>query len=349
MEPAKKPFRPNLILVVLIAGLVAFILYFALYVNPAQVVATLSQTNLAVYSAAFIAYMLFTIFSSLVWHGLLDNLLVKITRRKAFLFTWVGLFFDATVPQLGWSAEVSKTYLLSKDTHVESGRVGASVVGQKIFTMTMTIVALTAGLTLLLVKYSFPLLESLFILLILALSILTLAVVYYVSFKPSATKTLLNWVIKIGQRFKKNWNPEGFRVKTEGLLGGFHEGISQLKAKPKALVAPIVFAVLSFVFEVSVMFIAFAALGQPVPVDVVLIVFTLTGTLQTVGVAFFGFPELVMTVMFKALGISLPVAVSVALLTRIVNLWFRLAVSYGALQWAGVKIMRQAPSAQPQS
>jgi uncharacterized membrane protein YbhN (UPF0104 family) len=169
MEPAKKPYRPNIILVVLIAGLVAFILYFALFVNPAQVVETLSQTNLAVYSIAFIAYMLYTVFSSLVWHGLLDNLLVNITRRKAFLFTWVGLFFDATVPQFGWSAEVSKTYLLSKDSNVESGRIGASVVGQKIFTMTMTIVALSVGLTLLLAKYSFPLLESLFILLILAL------------------------------------------------------------------------------------------------------------------------------------------------------------------------------------
>ncbi len=349
MEPTKKPFRPNIILVVLIAGLVAFIVYFALFVDPAQVVATLTQTNLAIYSIAFVAYMLYTIFSSMVWHGLLGNLLVKITWRKTFLFTWVGLFFDATVPQLGWSAEVSKTYLLSKDSNVESGRVGASVVGQKIFTMTMTIVALSAGLTLLLVKYSFPLLESLFILLILALSILTLAVVYYASFRPTATHKLLNWAIKTGVFFKKNWNPEGFRVKAEGLLGDFHAGIGQLKAKPKALVAPFVFAVLSFGFEVSVMFIAFAALGQPVPVDVVLIVFTLTGTLQTVGVAFFGFPELVMTVMFKALGISLPVAVSVALLTRIVNLWFRLAVSYGALQWAGIKIMRQAPSARSEN
>jgi uncharacterized protein (TIRG00374 family) len=343
MEPAKKPTRPNLILIVLIAGLVAFILYIALFVNPAQVAATLSQTNLAVYSIAFIAYLLYTLFSSLVWHGLLDNVLVKITRRKAFLFTWVGLFFDATVPQLGWSAEVSKTYLLSKDSKVESGRVGASVVGQKIFTMTMTITALSVGLALLLIKYSFPLLESLFIVLILALSILTLAVVYYVSFKPSATKTLLNWAIKIGVFFKKNWDPQGFRVKAQGLLGGFHEGISQIKAKPKSLVAPIAFAVLSFGFEVSVMFIAFAALGQPVPVDVVLIVFTLTGMLSTLGVSFFGFPEIVMSVTLTALSIDPSIAVSVALLTRIVNLWFRLVVSYGALQMAGVKIMRQKP------
>ena len=94
-------------------------------------------------------------------------------------------------------------------------------------------------------------------------------------------------------------------------------------------------------FEVSVMFVAFAALGQPVSVDVVLIVFTLTGTLQTVGAAFFGFPELIMTVTLTALNIDPAVAVSVTLLTRLVNLWFRLVVSYTALQVAGVKIMRK--------
>ena len=88
-------------------------------------------------------------------------------------------------------------------------------------------------------------------------------------------------------------------------------------------------------------FITFAALGQPIRVDAIFIVFTLTGVLQTAGVAFFGFPELVMTLTLTALNISPDVAVSVALLTRVVNLWFRLIVSYAALQWAGIKIMRQ--------
>ncbi len=50
------------------------------------------------------------------------------------------------------------------------------------------------------------------------------------------------------------------------------------------------------------------------PVDKVLIVFTLTGTLQTVGVTFFGFPELIMSVSFTALGIPAALSVSVTLL-----------------------------------
>ncbi len=117
--------------------------------------------------------------------------------------------------------------------------------------------------------------------------------------------------------------------------------MEQLKANPKALVKPIIYAIISFIFEISVIFLTFIALGYPVPVDKVLIVFTLTGTLQTVGVTFFGFPELIMSISFTALGIPVALSVSVTLLTRVVSLWFRLIVSYVALQWAGIKIIRK--------
>jgi uncharacterized protein (TIRG00374 family) len=341
MERSAKTRRPSAILIVLAAGLSAFVLYLAFFVDLGQVAQTLSQTNLSIYWLAFASYIMFTVCSSLTWHNLLGTLEVQISNRKAFLYTWVGLFFDATVPQLGWSAEVSKTYLLSKDQNTQTGRVGASVVGQKLFTMTLSIGALAAGLSLLLVRYAFPLLEALLIGLVLALSILTLSIVYYVSFKPSATKKLLGWAVRTSRVFRKNWNPEGFVTKAEELLGSFHESISQLKKKPQQLIKPAAFTVAGFIFEVSVMFIAFASLGKPVPIDIVLIVFTLTGTLQTVGVAFFGFPELIMTITLTALNIDAALAVSVALLTRVVNLWFRLVISYVALQWAGVKIMHK--------
>jgi uncharacterized protein (TIRG00374 family) len=341
LSAPKLPTQNRVIQIVLVFGLVLFLVYLAFFVNLSQVAATLATTNIAIYSGAFIAYILYTLCASIAWQGLLKSVEVKITQRKAFLFTWVGLFFDATVPQLGWSAEVSKTYLLSKDSNVEAGKIGASVMGQKLITNTLTIVALSAGIVLALFRYSLDTKAAAILCLVLALSILTLAVMYYASVKPSATKMLLNLGIKIALRFRKNWNPQNFSVKAEGLLSRFHSSIEELKSNPKALIAPVVTSVIGFVFEVSVMFLTFAALRQPLPIDAVLIVFTLTGTLQAVGVALFGLPEFVMSVTFQALGITTAVAVAVALLTRVVNLWFRLIVSYGALQYAGVKMMRQ--------
>jgi uncharacterized protein (TIRG00374 family) len=339
MEPAKKPLEQKVILAVLILGFAAFILYFVFYINPAQVAEILSKTNLLVYAGAFVSYSLFALFSSLVWRSLLNGLSVEIGIRKALLFTWVGLFFDATVPQLGWSGEISKTYLLTKDSSLSAGKIGASVVSQKIFNMTITVVAMSIGLGLVLVGYPLPFIVTFLISLVLGLLILTLGLVYYISVKQSATKTLLRWAVGAILFFRKTWNPENFKLKAEGLLATFHVGVRHLKDNSKGLVKPIIFSVTSFIFEISVTFLTFAALGYPVPVDKVLIVFTLTGTLQTVGVTFFGFPELIMSISFTALGIPAALSVSVTLLTRVVSLWFRLVVSYGALQWAGIKIM----------
>jgi uncharacterized protein (TIRG00374 family) len=341
METARKTFRINPVLLVLILGLVAFLLYVYFYVNPSRVIDTLSKTNLAIYSFAFVAYFLFAFFSSLVWHGLLNCLSVKVSKRKTLLLTWVGLFFEATIPQLGWSGEVSKTYLLTKNSNVDAGKIGASVVGQKVFTMTITVVALSIGLGLVLTNYHLPLMVTMLIGSVLCLSILALAIVYYVSVKPEATRTLLIWATKIAKFLRKRWNPLNFQLKAEAELGKFHAGIKQLTSNPKTLVQPAVCAVFGFICEVSVVSISFIALGFSVPIDKVLIVFTLTGTLQTVGVTFFGFPELIMTVSFNALLIPASLALSVTLLARVVNLWFRLIVSYSALQWAGIKAMRQ--------
>ena len=346
MIQAKNPRRVNPIVLVLILGLIAFILYIVFFINPSQVIDILSKTNLFYFAGAFVAYLLFAFFSSLVWQRLLGCLSVKISRRKALLYTWVGLFFEATVPQLGWSGEVSKTYLLTKEMNVDTGKIVASVVGQKIFTMTTSVVALTTGLSLVLINYSLPLTTALLIAFILSLSILGLGIVYYVSIKPTATKTLLGWAIKIVSFFRKRWNPQNFRSKGEEALGNFHVGISQLKADPRSLVVPIAFAVTGFICEISVVFLTFMALGYPVPVDKVLIVFTLTGALQTVGITIFGFTEIVMTSIFTFLGIPVDLSFSVTLLTRVVNLWFRLVVSYLALQWAGIKIIRQSSSAE---
>jgi uncharacterized protein (TIRG00374 family) len=340
MQPTKKPLQSKPIIIVLALGLAAFLIYLFFFVNPAEVAETIAKTNLAIYSLAFLAYVANTVFSSLVWYKLLKSLEVNVSRSKTFLYTWVGLFFEATVPQLGWSAEVSKTYMLNQDSQTDVGCVAASVVWQKIINMTLSIATLAIGLTLVLINYQLPVFATIIIGFVLALSMIALGLVYYVSLRPSATKTLLGLAVRIVHFFRKSWNPTGFLIKAEETLGGFHDGITKLKSKPKALIMPIIYSVISFGFEVSVFFITFAALGQPIRVDAIFIVFTLTGVLQTVGASFF-IPELVTSWTLTILNTSADVAFSIAILTRVVNLWFRLIVSYGALQYAGVKIMRQ--------
>lgn len=344
MNPEKKPLQGNKIFLLLIFGLAAFIVYFVFFVDPAKFVEVISQTNLTIYASAFIVYLIGVFFSSMAWHSLLNTLSVKMSPKNAFIYTWVGLFFDATIPQLGLSGDLAKTYFFSKNSNEDIGKIGASAMGQKIIVMTITVVSFAAGLVLLLLNNALSFWATVLIVVFLVLSALSLFIIYYVSVKPKATDAILRFLVRIVLFFRKSWNAEEFKQKVQSALGTFHDGVQQLKAKPRRLVLPALFAVLSWAFDIGVMFLAFTALGYPVPVDTVLIVYTITGVLQAVGIGIPGINDLIMSASFTALSalqISSALAFSVTLLTRAVTLWFRLIVSYGAFQWTGVKLARQ--------
>jgi uncharacterized protein (TIRG00374 family) len=122
-------------------------------------------------------------------------------------------------------------------------------------------------------------------------------------------------------------------------LNTFHKGIDMLRADKKALLRPIAFYTLSVIFDISIVFLVFTALGYPVPVDKVLIVYALTGSLASIGVSFVGVTEIIMTTAYQVLLIPLAVSFSVTLLTRVVTLWFKLIMGYIAFQWASVGIL----------
>ena len=341
MSLQKKPLSGSKLFLLLAFGLIAFIVYFVLFVDLPTFVETISQTNLALYGASFVVYLIGIFFSSMVWRSLLNVLTVKITVKNAYLFTWAGLFFDATIPQLGLSGDVAKTYLFSKSHSQDAGKIGASVIGQKIIVMTLTVVTFSAGLVLVLFNHTLEPLATFSIILFLTLSCVSLFLIYYLSIKPKATHALLQFATRVGLFFRKKWDPTVFNQKVTEVIDNFHLSINELKNKPRALGLAAVYSILSWFFDISVMFLVFAALGYPIPFDSVLIVYTISGVLQAVGLGIFGVNEIVMISAFRALGLPDGLSVSVTLLSRAITLWFRLIVSYGAFQWTSIKLVKQ--------
>lgn len=348
MTAALKTLFTKRIILFISLGLIAFVLYFYYFVGTMGVIDVIKRANLLYYTAAFIAFLVAVFFSSLTWHSLLSNLSVKTSIRRVLFFMWVGMFFDVTVPEPGWSGDLSKAYMLAKSSGQESGRIVASVVGQKVIGMVVTIVDLILGVVLLAWSYALPSLVLTFVAIVLFLSIFSLFIVVYLSAKPRATKRMLDWLIRAVSFIRRNrWNSMDFRLKAERMLNRFHEGIRTLSADKKALVRPVAFSLLSWAFDVSVVFLTFTALGYTVPVDKVLIVYALTGTLQSIGVSFLGFTEIVMSSSYTVLGIPPALSLSATLLTRVVTLWFKLIIAYVAFQWAGFKILldkKQTPA-----
>jgi uncharacterized protein (TIRG00374 family) len=299
------------------------------------------SANLPLYTSAFVAFIIGVTFAALTWHSLLRNLSVKAGFRRVLLLTWAGYFFDTTLPEPGWSGDISKAYMLGKKSDEDVGKIVASVVAQKIIGMATTILILIVGFAFLAINYVLTAPALFLVGIILFISVASIIVVYYLSTSPKATKAMLGWLIAVlSFVLRKKFNENQFRSDAENFLSVFHKGIESLNADKIALVRPIIFYILSLFFDISVVFFTFACIGYPIPFDTVLIVYALTGTLQSIGVSFFGLTETIMSLSYNVLFIPPAVSVSVTLLSRVITLWFKLILGYVAFQVAGVSILR---------
>jgi uncharacterized protein (TIRG00374 family) len=340
MSTRSTPQVSRKILLFTVVGLLVLVVYLYYFVGALNIADVINQTNLFIYASAFIAFLVNVLFSALTWRDLLNNLNVKIKIRRVLLFTFAGMFIDTTVPDPGWSGDLSRAYMLAKTSDLDTGRIVASVVGQKIISLVITVFDLILGLALLSLNFTLPGIVLVFIAVVSFLSAFSLFIVCYLSAKPKATRRILDWLIHTACFVRRgHWNPQGFRAKAEEMLNQYHEGIRTLGGNLRALIRPVMFAVIGWGFELSVTFLAFASIGYSVPVDKVLIVYALTGSLQVIGVAFVGFTEIIMSGSYTVLGIPAAVGLYATLLSRIVTLWFKLVVAYVAFQWAGVKIL----------
>jgi len=169
--------------------------------------------------------------------------------RRMLLLTWAGMFFDATVPEPGWTGDLSKAYMLAKTSNQDAGRIAASVIGQKVIVMAVTVIDLLIGFSLLTWNYALHPTVLIFVTIVLILTTSFLLIAVYISTKPEATKRILNWLIRAISFLRRgHWNPHSFRAKAEDMLNKFHEGIRVLGSNPKSLVRPVIFAFIALLF-----------------------------------------------------------------------------------------------------
>ena len=86
----------------------------------------------------------------------------------------------------------------------------------------------------------------------------------------------------------------------------------------------------------------FRSLGIHVPFDIILVVYSLSMSMQTIPLgipAEVGFAEIVMTSLYTLLGVAPTISAAATILVRSLTVWLRLLIGYGVVQWLGVKIL----------
>ena len=126
----------------ILLGLLIFVAYLYFFVDIPEMLETIQQIDVFYFSLAIVVVLLNMLAYSLTWQYLLQPLSIKVSFMKTMLITWVGTFVEFFVPSESIGEDVSKSYFMTKESGENAGKVVASVLGQRIMSMIVTLVIL---------------------------------------------------------------------------------------------------------------------------------------------------------------------------------------------------------------
>ena len=329
-----QPINPSVkkwIVISTLLGYTALLIYLFYFVGIGELISVLGTVNLRIYVLVLISVVISITFHALVWFQLLNYVKIKLGFRRTYVLYWLGVFVDNLVPG-GWSGDLFKAYLLSRDPELDTGKAVASVVAKNVYEAIFNLGNMIVGLVLLFLNYTLPgtILFSIgFIMLLLTLP---LTVVLGISFKPKGAKKALRLLVSFLSRISRNrWKLNKFQANTEKALEHYHDGMQLLLEKPRMLFKPMVLSFFAWGFEIVTLLLVFASLGQGiVPIDKVVIVRSIAGNVEAQGYAFAGYAQIVTTTLYSILGVLPAIGASVALLGGVVVFWLKTGISYAA-------------------
>jgi len=141
------------------------------------------------------------------------------------------------------------------------------------------------------------------------------------------------------------WNLDTWRDKARKGARAFYESLRAFSANPSKLVLPVGFSILSWFFSVLVYYLVFAAIGYNLDWTILVIVYSLIVALKSIPVgvpAEVGVTEIAMTALFGAFSVPSSISAAATVLIRIVTVWFRFIIGFGAVQWVGIKTLTES-------
>lgn len=327
----------------LLFGLTIFVIYLYFFVGMAELVEAAGKMDPAYYLLAVLALLLSGTFYSLAWQHILGLLQIKSAFRKTFSFIWVGSFVDLVIPAESFSGELSKIYLMSKNSGEDMGKVAASVVSHRILSMVIMLFGIIVGSTFLFSGYETSQFVVNLMLFVAASTVVALFLMCYLSLKPRVTMKIAALIVRFLSFVSRGrWELTSFKRELEEALTTFHRGMRILTEKPKNLLAPLLFSAVAFLFDLSISFFVLFSLGFSVSLSVVLIVYTIVGAIQAIPLGIpgeVGITDVAMTSLYSLLGIPTGISGAATVLTRILTVWLKIFVGYVIVQWMGITIL----------
>jgi uncharacterized protein (TIRG00374 family) len=332
----------------MIAGLVAFVIYLYFFIGIPKIVEVLRGINSTqyafYYTLALIAVLGSVFFWSAAWNSILRSLTIKISYRRAYLYYWVGYFSDLILPCATICGELTRFYLVQKETKKSMGLLAASAITNRIVAYTIVTIGLYVGAILIFLKPgTSPIITNVFVVFLVGVSIY-MAVLVYLAFVEHAARNFAKLYGKILKTLRpKRYNPES-EAQREKSLTSYYEGFKMFREKPRLLIRPFILHSISYLLGLSVYILIFYALGIPSTPEFYVVVFFIATAVQDAAASFsVGSLEVILASIFLLYGLNPAKSFITALLVRSAGFWFPLFVGFLAVQYLGTRNLISEP------
>lgn len=329
----------------MVVGLIVFVAYLYFFIGSSQILDVLENINLEQYGlfyALAIMAVLASVFCwSAAWNNILKALSIDISYKRAYLYYWVGDFADLIIPCATVCGEVTRLYLVQKETKENYGVIAASAVTNRIVAYSVVTTGLCVGSAFLSLKTDVPpLIGNLFILLLLG-SIAYLAVLLFLAFYKGAAEMIAKLYFNINKRIRPTKATLEELRKTEQTLASFYEGFKVFRENPRSLAKPFIFHIAAYILGLSVYVFVFYALGIPAasPVFYVVVYFVATAFQDALASFSVGSLDILLATIFILYGINSGSSGVAAVFVRVASFWFPLFVSFVCVQFMGAKVL----------
>jgi uncharacterized protein (TIRG00374 family) len=331
-------------------GLTLFVLYLYFFAGFKQIVVVINGINPQQYafffSLAIGAVVLGTFFLLLSWRAILSKLSVKISLKSAFLYYWTGYFVDLVVPCETVCGELTRLYLVHKETNDNYGVIAAGGITNRIIAYLIVVTGLFTSAGFLFLKSNIPAIVLTVFIFIIIGATAYLAVLLYLAFSEKAAGRIAALGLKILRVLRpKKYLSSDLSPETKESLAAFYSGFKIFRENPRYLVKPVIYLTISWLFNLSQYLLVFYALGIfNQSFSFFIIIYFVAGSLTDVSASLsVGTLDILLATIFVLYGLNPALSGITAVLVRSVTFWSPLIIGYVIVQIVGAKNVLASP------
>jgi uncharacterized protein (TIRG00374 family) len=332
-------------IIFIVIGLVVFAVYLYYFVGISQILEVIENLNstqfVSYYSLAILAVLGSVFCWSAAWNSILRTLSIHISYPKSYLYYWVGNFTDLILPCAAVCGELTRFYLVKKETNQSYGAIASSAVTNRLVAYAIVTSGLYIGAAYILFKPNVPpLIINIFIILI-AGDTAYMAVLLLLAFSKGSSDKLASLYFEINKRIRPSKATPYNLMKTKQTLASFYEGFQIFREKPRRLIRPLIFHSFAYILGLLVFVFIFFALGIPAasPGFYIAIYFIATSFQDASASLSVGSLDILLATIFILYGVSAGNSGVAAVILRSALFWFPLLTGFICVQIVGAKVL----------